>query len=415
MTSDQLYNDDVPRWFTGSEYTHRVARAIAQYGPIARTTLAQMLGLSQGALSRITADLIYAGVIEELSQLPASPTESETPQNPRIPAQFAAKSTSERRGRPQTALQLRCDQVSFLGANLHGQEIIMTQMDALCRPLGESITEPLRGYAPDEVAQQIADMTKRYVAQNRAKNPNTAPVATLGVSVGGHHKSDRYVTYAPFMRWNGEVDFGGMLEQYSGLPSAVFNDIDSLLLREGWFGAAVGIDRFAVLTIGAGVGYSLAIDGQAVDDPDKSFGLTGHIPLDFTGPRCSSGHVGCSASLTTDSIVNEYAAMVGHMVTYEQFVADARAFVPAAVKLGGKIAYRLGTLIAIVANIAMPKKVIVSGEGSFLAAMFIEEIRAGISSYRHSQTRPVDFEILDFRWSDWAEAAAARAIARYIG
>lgn len=50
----------IPQWFSGSEHTHRVAAAIAQYGPIARTTLAQMLGLSQGALSRITSDLIYA-------------------------------------------------------------------------------------------------------------------------------------------------------------------------------------------------------------------------------------------------------------------------------------------------------------------------------------------------------------------
>ena len=57
----------IPQWFSGSEHTHRVAAAIAQYGPIARTTLAQMLGLGQGALSRITSDLIYAGVIEELA------------------------------------------------------------------------------------------------------------------------------------------------------------------------------------------------------------------------------------------------------------------------------------------------------------------------------------------------------------
>ena len=57
----------IPQWFSGSEHTHRVAAAIAQYGPIARTKLAQMLGLSQGALSRITSDLIYAGVIEELA------------------------------------------------------------------------------------------------------------------------------------------------------------------------------------------------------------------------------------------------------------------------------------------------------------------------------------------------------------
>ena len=40
----------IPQWFSGSEHTHRVAAAIAQYGPIARTTLAQMLGLEPKGL-----------------------------------------------------------------------------------------------------------------------------------------------------------------------------------------------------------------------------------------------------------------------------------------------------------------------------------------------------------------------------
>ena len=55
----------IPHWFEGSEYTHKVAACIMKYGPISRITLAQILGLSQGAVSRITSDLIYAGVIEE--------------------------------------------------------------------------------------------------------------------------------------------------------------------------------------------------------------------------------------------------------------------------------------------------------------------------------------------------------------
>ena len=50
----------LPQWFEGSEYTHKVAACIMKYGPISRITLAQILGLSQGAVSRITSDLIYA-------------------------------------------------------------------------------------------------------------------------------------------------------------------------------------------------------------------------------------------------------------------------------------------------------------------------------------------------------------------
>ena len=61
----QMAVSPLPQWFEGSEYTHKVAVCVMKYGPISRITLAQILGLSQGAVSRITSDLIYAGVIEE--------------------------------------------------------------------------------------------------------------------------------------------------------------------------------------------------------------------------------------------------------------------------------------------------------------------------------------------------------------
>ena len=62
----QMAVSPLPQWFEGSEYTHKVAVCVMKYGPISRITLAQILGLSQGAVSRITSDLIYAGVIEEI-------------------------------------------------------------------------------------------------------------------------------------------------------------------------------------------------------------------------------------------------------------------------------------------------------------------------------------------------------------
>ena len=45
----------IPHWFEGSEYTHKVAACIMKYGPISRITLAQILGLSQGAVSGMAA------------------------------------------------------------------------------------------------------------------------------------------------------------------------------------------------------------------------------------------------------------------------------------------------------------------------------------------------------------------------
>ena len=106
----------IPQWFSGSEHTHRVAAAIAQYGPIARTTLAQMLGLSQGALSRITSDLIYAGVIEELP--------AEAGPSGKLPERFTPRESSDRRGRPQTSLVLCSNARTFIGVKVHGMSIV---------------------------------------------------------------------------------------------------------------------------------------------------------------------------------------------------------------------------------------------------------------------------------------------------
>lgn len=398
---DPMSEQSTPQWFTGSEYTHRVAQAIAQYGPIARTTLSQLLGLSQGALSRITSDLIYADVIEET---PSQPNTSN-----KLPAGFTAKESTERRGRPQTALRLRAEQRSFIGANIHGSDISMIVTDALCNPLCECITEALTSTKPNDVAQQLSDLARRCSA-----GIVPSPVA-MGLSIGGHADKDRFVTYAPFLHWDGSIDLGGMMEEYGGIPCAIFNDLDSLLFHESWFGEGVGLSRFAVVTIGSGVGYSLSENGRPVDYPDKSYGLAGHVPLDPEGPRCYAGHIGCSQCLTNDSLAEEYSTMIGHLASFQQFADDAMAGEAQAKQLVNKLCFRLGTLIATASNFAMPSKVLISGESSFLARLNTESIRNGISWYRPSQAAKIDFEILDFDWADWAEAAAARAIARYIG
>lgn len=387
------HDTEFPQWFDRSEATHQVVRGILRYGPISRTALARLHGLSQGAVSRITADLIYDGVVEELPADTLPHAHDDAPQ----------------RGRPLTALRVRADTRSFLGVNIHDQALTVSQVNARCEPLGTPVTEPLDGADPTRIARQAAQAAARC---RDADAP--APVAA-GVSIGGHVDDDWTVTYAPFQHWDGSIELGRLMQEAMGLPVKVFNDLDSLLLYESWFGDAVGVGRFAVVTIGAGVGYSLAEHGDAVAYADKSYGLAGHVLVDPEGPRCSAGHVGCSQCLTSDSLAEEYSRIIGRAAGFGEFADDVRANKPQARRLGERTGFRLGVLIATVANLAMPSHVIVSGESSFLAAMFMESIRKGIDSYRPSQTSRVDFTVLPFDWRLWSDAAAARAIAKYVG
>ena len=92
-----------------------------------------------------------------------------------------------------------------------------------------------------------------------------------------------------------------------------------------------------------------------------------------------------------------------------------RNHVPQATKLVNRTCFRLGTLIAIISNIAMPEKIMIAGESAFIAQRGIDTLRNGINAHRHSQAAPVEFEILDHDWSLWARAAASRVIVSHIG
>lgn len=395
----------IPQWFEGSEYTHEVAACITKYGPISRITLAHILGLSQGAVSRITSDLIHNGVIVE--------TEPGETMSATLPKDFTAASNTERRGRPQTGLKLNCRSKTFVGIKLNGTMAHAVVVDAGNNIVTGCHEAPITDSAPDMVTQTLARLISD--CSSEAITTGLPRPYAVGIAVGGHIEHDTTITFAPFLHWDHDVNLSEMVKHATGLPTGVYNDIDSMLVNECWFGSGVGLRSFATLTIGSGVGYSLAMHGKLIDCADKSYGLVGHIPLDPDGPYCDSGHRGCSQCLTDDSIADQYSRLIGKPVTFDDFERDMRNHVPQATKLVNRTCFRLGTLIAIISNIAMPEKIMIAGESAFIAQRGIDTLRNGINAHRHSQAAPVEFEILDHDWSLWARAAASRVIVSHIG
>lgn len=407
----------IPHWFEGSEYTHKVAACIMKYGPISRITLAQILGLSQGAVSRITSDLIYAGVIEETPMAPG--------QGGRLPKDFVRKNSqkaaqksgqkenTERRGRPQTGLRIVANARTFVGMKINTTHITAVAVNAIGQIVTGCHDLPLDDDSPESVVDVIKQLTMDC-ADEAVMSGLPAPCA-VGVSLGGHITDDSVTTFAPFLHWSKPVEFSAMIRKATGLPTGIYNDIDSLVVDACMFGSGVGLNSFAVVTIGIGVGYSLTVNGEPIDNPDKSYGLVGHILVDPDGPRCISGHKGCATCLTDNSIATEYSEIIGHPATFDEFAAAARASKTQATNLVNRTCFRLGTLIATIANLAMPDKIMIAGESSFIAKLGIDNLRNGINMYRHSQAAPVDFEIAEHDWSLWSKAAAAQAIRQYVG
>lgn len=395
----------IPQWFEGSEYTHEVAACITKYGPISRITLAHILGLSQGAVSRITSDLIHSGVIVE--------TDPGEPMSTILPKDFTIPPTTERRGRPQTGLKLNRRSKTFVGIKLSGTMASAVIVDAGSGIVTGCHEEAITDTAPDMVVNVILRLVDD--CSSEAITAGLPSPCAIGIAIGGHVEHDTTVTFAPFLHWEHDVDLSALIKNATGLPTGIYNDIDSMLVDACWFGPGVGSRSFAALTIGSGVGYSLAMHGKLIDCADKSYGLVGHIPLDPDGPSCESGHRGCSQCLTNDSIADQYSQLLGKPVSFDDFERDVHNNVPQATKLVNRTCFRLGTLIAIISNIAMPEKIMIAGESAFIAQRGLDALRDGIGAYRHKQASPVEFEILDHDWALWAKAAASRVIVDHIG
>lgn len=70
----------------------------------------------------------------------------------------------------------------------------------------------------------------------------------------------------------------------------VENDVAALVEAETWFGAGRGLDRFVVLTIGAGIGYGLVLGGSRVASVEDGRGVGRRWIVNPYGPSPPKGN-----------------------------------------------------------------------------------------------------------------------------
>lgn len=84
-----------------------------------------------------------------------------------------------------------------------------------------------------------------------------------------------------------------IVQNETGLPTAVENDVNSAAIGEWAFGAAKGCDNFICLTYGTGIGGAIFINGELFHGSSFSAGEFGHIVTHFGGKECTCGGKGC--------------------------------------------------------------------------------------------------------------------------
>lgn len=351
-------------------------------GPLPRRDLAAKFGVSAATLTRTVAPLLESGVLIELDEPLAGGL-----------------------GRPARLVDVPASTHRFVGIKLTGESLhgVLTDLRAA---IVAARTLDLHDLDPSRVAAAIG----RLVAELDTGSDATA----VGISFGGVSHDGRMVARAPFLDWH-DVPLARLVEEVTGLPVILENDLVALAGAEHWFGEGRTVHNFAVLTIGIGVGYGLVVHDRVVTHRDVGVGLVGHFPLDPHGPLCPSGHHGCAeAMLTTTGISSQVSIAHRRSVGYAEALDLARAGDPVALDVVTRAGRALGRLIAAVANLAMPDRIFLSGEGIELASVAWSAVWEGLQRDRDPAASPVDVVVQPYDSDQWARGAATIAIQHHV-
>ena len=358
-----------------------LARAVAVdvlvHGAQSRAQLAKKLGLSPATLTRLVRPLLAGGVLIE-----------------------AGAVRSPGRGRSSVPLDVVAEAYRFIGVKLTTESIHAVVTDLRARVLdSETVAEPSLD-VPDVVAA-VVGVADRLVA--RADRP----IDALGITVGGEVDKGETVADSPFLHWQ-DVPLRRLLADELAVPVHLANDVVGLTRAQQWFGHGRTYSDFALLTVGAGVGYGLILNDALVPTLVRPIS---HLPIDPHGPLCAWGHRGClTAYVTSGAMTAAVAQASGRQVAFDEVLQLAEDGDPLATRVVDEAARALGRAVAAITSLTGVDRIILSGESVRLAEIGRDALHAARVEYAAPRTGDPDPVIRPMDFFEWARGAAVIAI-----
>ncbi|MFI6295343.1 ROK family protein [Nonomuraea sp. NPDC050790] len=348
-------------------------------GPISRTEVSRVTGLSTAAVTKVVRPILAAGYLDEL------------------PVGRASAGS----GRPAAPLAVRADREFFAGVWLRAGELVVVLADLLAG-VRAAHRVPLPG--PD-VATVVGALARAVAVVGLPG----APVRRVGVAVPGEvDRVSGTVRRGPYPGWH-DVPLAALVREATGLPATVENDVRALTVAEQWFGQGAGTRSFALVTVGESVGCGLVVNGALVEGGYGVAGEIGHVPVDDAGPRCHCGGRGCVEAIAAEPAV---VARVPAATGLPGVVALARAGDPVALESFAAAGRAVGRGIAALVNMFGPEKVVVTGDS---VALLEKDLRAAYAPQAFGAAGGCPLIVEPLPPESWARAAAAVTIMALIG
>ncbi|MFG2800254.1 ROK family protein [Streptomyces pseudovenezuelae] len=349
-----------------------VLRSVLEHGPVARSTIARLTGLSPASVTDYCSRFTELGLIRE-SELPRRSQGVGRPHVPvdldatrfvvggvHVAVPYTTVALLDLRGRVVAVRELRHDGAAGAGSGSDAGAVLARAADALAALL--------------------------------ARSPRLRCLG-VGFAAGGWVDRDSgTVVEHPLLGWH-EVPVRDVLGARTGLPVHVDGHARALVNAERLFGRARGSRSLLQLFVGNVVDAAFATNDEVHHGPRSQAGAIAHLPVPGGTEPCACGRTGCLQAELSERTLCRRARRAGIVegVNPMHVVAAAAAGDPVAARLLVERAGAVGRAVRLLLDVLNPETVVVTEVGVLHREDCLAALREGVGDDRAASVLPSSF------------------------
>jgi glucokinase len=186
----------------------------------------------------------------------------------------------------------------FIGVDIGGTKIAAGLVDAQGAILSQLRTPMISNSDAASAVARVRSAIETVLAEAENYSVDQHAVAGIGICAPGPLDPETGIIINPpnLPCWR-NFPLASEIAQHYGVPVVVDNDANAAALAEARWGAGRGYRNIFYATIGTGIGTGIIFDAHIYHGRTGGAGEGGHMSIDYRGPRCGCGKLGCIEAL----------------------------------------------------------------------------------------------------------------------
>lgn len=318
----------------------KIIEIVLKLGPLSRSEISNISGLTKASVSTITRQLIDEGLLEETG--------------------FQEDNKSV--GRKRKNMDIVSEAKYVIGVEI-GVKTIKSGIIDLKGNLLKELKISLNTKSETVIINKTIDLIKK-ISVNFEKND------ILGVGIGATGIIDNnkgIVIKSPNLNWN-NISLKKEIEKQIALPILIDNNVRLMALGENRFCYNWGeIPRMLFIHAGYGIGCGIILNGELYYGYKFGAGELGHTIVMPDGPTCTCGKNGCLEAFSSGhAIISNYEEAKANNKNYlseiNNIIIEDKNGINYTNKIMAKAGKYMGISISNLLNVLAPDLVILHGE-----------------------------------------------------